>query len=178
MNCQDAQNHLTEQPEAPSDTVRRHLADCPACRRFAALQARLLALPPATPPPELDQAVLAAAEFRLARHRLRQRQRWLVAVAASLFFATWLAALTMFRVDSPQLAQAPDGATPESVWADGELELALLTIAEGARLLEQTESNQRPLPSFQELDNLLLDFELKLNFERAILGSIEERLES
>lgn len=178
MNCQDVQNHLTEEPQPTSEAVQRHLEECPACRRFAALQARLLALPPAVPPPELDRAVLAAAEFRLARRRLRQRQRWLVAVAASLFFAAWLAALSVFQTSPTRQAQIQNAPLQESVWADGELELALQTITEGARLLEQAERNQRPPPSFQELDNLLLDIELKLNFERAILGSIEESLES
>jgi hypothetical protein len=176
MNCHDAQLHLTEQPETTSEAVRQHLEQCPACRRFAALQTRLLEQPPASPSPELDKAVLVAAEFRLVRRRLWQRQRWLVAAAAGLLFAAWLAALAVYQAP-PRQATVEDEPIQESIWADGELELALQTIAEGARLLEQAENSQRPPPSFRELDKLMLDFELKLNFERAVIGSLEDHLE-
>lgn len=176
MTCHDVQTRLVETRETPDQTVQQHLENCPDCRRFAAFQAQLLDLPPTVPPAALDQAVLDASAFRLARHRIRRRQGWLLAVAASLLLAAALAALSVFRMEPPAHAAGPG---EPSIWDDGEIELALRTIEEGAWLLEQTGNNgySSPIPSFQELDTLLLDFELKLRFEQAVLGTIEDRLE-
>jgi len=178
MNCQDTQNILLEDPAAETSTVQEHLATCASCRRFADFQRRLLAAPLASPSPALDQAILQGAAFRLARQRRRQRQRWLAAAAAVLLLAGWLAAIAIPRPDPAQ--QIASASTTASVWADGKLDAALKTIETEAQLLSQPTrtdggSREHEIPTFKELDNQLFDFELHFYFERAVLGTIEER---
>lgn len=183
MNCQDIQNLLLDDPVADDATVRDHLAVCPECRRFGALQRRLLALPTDAPSPALDQAVQEIAAFHLARRRRRSRQRWIAAAAAVLLLAGWLAAFGLPKTEPGQQiasAPAPLESQTTSVWADGQLETALKTLETEARLLSQPVANDKKagentLPTFKDLDSQMFDFELHFYFERAVLGSIEGR---
>lgn len=178
MNCQETQNILLQDPAAETTAAREHLATCGACRRFADFQRRLLAAPFSSPSPELDQAVLQGASFRLARQRRRQRQRWLAAAAAVLLLAGWLVATAIPRPDPGQ--QIAKARTAPSVWADGKLDAALKTLEAETQLLSQPNrtdgsTRKREIPTFKELDNQLFDFELHFYFERAVLGTIAER---
>jgi len=181
MNCHDTQNLLLENPLDATGPVRDHLSVCPDCRRFAALHRRLLELPADVPSPALDQAVLEAAAFRLARRQRRQRQRWLAAAAAVLLLAGWLAAIGLPKAEQGQQiasAPAPLGTETASVWADGQLETALKTLETEARLLSQPVTNDKSagdnaLPTFKDLDSQMFDFELHFYFERAVLGTME-----
>ncbi|MBT7165707.1 MAG: hypothetical protein HN904_23210 [Victivallales bacterium] len=179
MDCKNLQLILLDRSIPDTPEVREHLRACPECRRFAAFHAQLLEETPANPPVAVEQAVLAAAGFRLARSRRGRLQRRLLAMAAALaVLFGWLATMDQQgSEEQPLLAKStPSTTTPaESVWADGKLADALRAIEEQATLLStafQGEANGNDeVPSLNQLDSDLLEFELDFYFERAILGA-------
>jgi len=179
MTCKDRQLILLDRPTPDTPELREHLRACAECRRFAAFHAQLLEQTPASPPAALDQAVLATAGFRLARSRRGRFQRRLLAMAASLaVLLGWLVTMNQ-RGDGEQqvIAKSARSTTPpaESVWADGKLANALQAIEEQATLLSTAlpgeASSDEEIPSLNQLDSDLLEFELDFYFERAILGA-------
>jgi anti-sigma factor RsiW len=181
MNCKETQYLLLEAHDTPSAEVQAHLAACPECRRFAAFQKALLGAPASGPSAEVDEAVQSAAGFRLAKRRRQQqrRHRWLAAAAALFVLVGWLAFVGLPAGKQPTHSIASTGKQPgkESVWADGKLEAALRGLEEQAALLTQPVSSTATpnidVPTLDELDNDLLDLELKFYFERAVLGTVE-----
>jgi hypothetical protein len=185
MNCKETQHQLLETTNPRSTAVDKHLRDCVDCQRFAALQDALLGLPRSEPPPHLDRAVKAVASFRLAKlqRQHRHRVRWLVAAAALVCLTGWFAALVLdTREQGNPVARLQPPAAEESVWADGKLEAALMGLQEQVALLEtpivRNKDHNSDLPTLEELDEDLLDFELRFYFERAVLGTVETPTQS
>ena len=97
MNCQDCQNELLQHPTLSAD-AQAHLDGCTECRAFAQTLAMAV---PATPAPELDDAVRSAcagvlAARRQLRARRQTRRRVLLGLAALYAVAS---ALLYRRID-------------------------------------------------------------------------------
>jgi len=94
---------------APRELRRftRHLALCPACRRYnAALRRGVLALQ-AIQSIEPSPAFRRRLDARLARERRRGQGPARAGIAAALFVAAALAMVTLEGVRRPPIAQAP-----------------------------------------------------------------------
>jgi hypothetical protein len=104
-----------------------------------------------------------------------------MAAAAALFllvgWLTFLSLPTAGESDRPVASVGKPPAAESSVWADGKLAAALRGLEEQAAFLNQPVSGSAApnvnLPTLDELDNDLLDLELKFYFERAVLGTVE-----
>jgi hypothetical protein len=99
MSCLEVRPRLTELalgvlPEAEAREVERHLEWCPGCRREAAeleegAVAMAMALPPVSPPPDLEGRVVQ--RLRAATGRVRPHQRRIRVLLAAALTAALLA---------------------------------------------------------------------------------------
>ncbi len=122
MNCQDCQNELLQHPTLSAD-AQAHLDGCTECRAFAQTLAMAV---PATPAPELDDAVRSAcagvlAARRQLRARRQTRRRVLMGLAAAVAVVLSVALLHT----EPTAAPKPPVPTLASAAAQGEYTEAL-----------------------------------------------------
>ena len=126
MKCEQCEIRLLTEGAAATD-IQFHLAECPACRHFAAALELGLGQTPKEPSNSLDNKVLQnfRAEMALQRRRSRLRQllkKALLPAAAVLLLGLWIGRGILSSPNTPSVvAQAPSQeislADPSWSWA-------------------------------------------------------------